>query len=130
MKILECDKTDCPAHSKYVVPEPPTSPSTAQQGMYHNTNGMFVGTIGGGNAYGTVGAVITGAAGMMTINGVPSYITNTYLPVVASGQTEPSIHFCFGEIKVHPACMMCSNLPKVDMRELQIAEKAKTMLER
>ena len=118
MKILECDQTDCPANSRYVPPEQPTAAPaySAGQGMYHNA---FT-AIGGG-----------GGAGMLTINGVPSFVTGPYYSTTnVVAVPDENIHFCFGEMRVNPACMICSNLPKVDMREVMIAEKAKTMLER
>jgi hypothetical protein len=146
MKILECDKTDCPANSHYV---PPVSinPLTSH-GHYHSgsTSGYNPYGAGGGGAYtvavgaggsgGNAGALVgggSGAIGMATINGVPSLITNIYVPgtypVVAAPQLEPSLRFQFGEVSVHPACLMCIYRPKLDMREVLIAEKAKKLLE-
>jgi hypothetical protein len=130
MKILECDKMDCPAHSKYVNPEPPVVPT----GIYSSTTGTYSAAVGGGGAGsgGLMGVVVGGGggAGVMTINGVPSYVSSLSWPQISAVPQEKQIYLCFGEIRVHPACLMCSNLPKMDMREVQIAEKAKTMLER
>ena len=107
MKILECDKIDCPANSKYTSPEP-LSPSPTGQGMYHNNSGILTGAGAGGN---------TGVLdGMLTINGMPSYITGPYYTTSIAVPAEPSIYFCWGDIKVHPACLACIHLPKVDMK--------------